>query len=83
MNMRIPFVTFLLIALVLTAQAADKPNFVFIFADDMGWTGTSVEMIPGDPRTKSDYYLTPNLEKLARRLPRSACHHLPAFQGWA
>ena len=44
---------------------ADKPNFVFIYADDMGWTGTSVEMIPGDARTKSDYYHTPNIEKLA------------------
>ena len=42
-----------------------KPNILFIFADDMGWTGTSVEMIPGDKRTRSDYYQTPNLERLA------------------
>lgn len=45
--------------------AADKPNIVFIYADDLGWTGTSVEMIKGDASTKSDFYQTPNLEKLA------------------
>ncbi len=44
---------------------AAKPNIVFIYADDMGWTGTSVEMIEGDASTKSDFYQTPNLEKLA------------------
>ncbi len=48
-----------------SAKPSDKPNIVFIFADDMGWTGTSVEMIPGDAGTKSDYYETPHLEKLA------------------
>ncbi len=44
---------------------ADKPNIVFIYADDMGWTGTSAEMIKSDPDTRSDFYQTPNLEKLA------------------
>lgn len=33
----------------------------------MGWTGTSVEMIKGNPSTKSDFYRTPNLEKLAAK----------------
>ena len=55
-----------------------KPNFVFIFADDMGWTGTSVEMIPGDSRTKSDYYHTPNLEKLASMGMRFSASYAPA-----
>ncbi len=45
--------------------AADQPNIIFIYADDMGWTGSSVEMIAGDPSTKSGFYQTPNLEKLA------------------
>jgi arylsulfatase A-like enzyme len=49
------------------AYADSKPNIVFIYADDMGWTGTSVEMIKGDSKTKSDYYQTPNLETLAKR----------------
>ncbi len=57
---------------------ADKPNFVFIYADDMGWTGTSVEMIPGDARTKSDYYHTPNIEKLASMGMRFSAAYAPA-----
>lgn len=44
----------------------------------MGWTGTSVEMIPGDPRTKSDYYHTPNLEKLAAMGMRFSAGYAPA-----
>ena len=56
----------------------DRPNIVFIFADDMGWTGTSVEMIPGDSRTKSDYYHTPNLEKLAAMGMRFSSAYSPA-----
>jgi arylsulfatase A-like enzyme len=46
-------------------STAGKPNIIFIYADDMGWTGSSVEMIEGNPSTKSDFYQTPNLEKLA------------------
>ncbi|MCF7847460.1 MAG: sulfatase-like hydrolase/transferase [Kiritimatiellales bacterium] len=41
------------------------PNIVFVYADDMGWTGTSLEMIKGAGDSKSDFYHTPNLEKLA------------------
>lgn len=78
MNKRLLFVSTLLTFLWLTAQAEDKPNFVFIFADDMGWTGTSVEMIPGDERTKSDYYQTPNLEKLAAEGMRFSAAYAPA-----
>jgi hypothetical protein len=43
----------------------EKPNFVFILADDMGWTGTSVKVDPEIPESGSDYYQTPNLEKFA------------------
>ena len=78
MNMRLPFLTLILIAFALTSYGTDKPNFVFIFADDMGWTGTSVEMIPGDPRTKSDYYQTPHLEKLAADGMRFSAAYAPA-----
>lgn len=41
------------------------PNFVFIYADDQGWTGTSVQMDKSRADSKSDYYRTPNLEALA------------------
>lgn len=42
-----------------------SPNFIFILADDMGWDGTSVEMIENDASSNSDYYLTPELQNLA------------------
>ena len=54
------------ILLVLSVlEASDNPNFVFILADDMGWTGTSVQVDPKNRDSNSDFYQTPNLEKLA------------------
>jgi arylsulfatase A-like enzyme len=41
------------------------PNFVVIYIDDLGWAQTSVPMIEGDPMTRSDYFQTPSLERLA------------------
>ncbi len=70
--------TLLLALLSCNLIGATKPNFVFIYADDMGWTGTSVEMIPGDSRTKSDYYHTPNIEKLATMGMRFSAAYAPA-----
>lgn len=40
------------------------PNFVVILVDDMGWTGTSVEMDDNIPESKSGYYFTPNIDSL-------------------
>lgn len=56
----------LLSSLGVNAQVAgDKPNIIFILADDQGWNGTSVQMHPDLPHSKSDYYRTPNIMKLA------------------
>ena len=44
-----------------------SPNFILILADDQGWNGTSVKMMDNEPRSKSDYFETPNLEILAKR----------------
>ncbi len=46
-----------LFAFVLTSVAADKPNIVFLFADDFGWGDLACY---GHPYSK-----TPNLDKLA------------------
>ncbi|MCH1506115.1 MAG: sulfatase-like hydrolase/transferase [Verrucomicrobiales bacterium] len=43
----------------------EKPNFIVILTDDQSWVGTSLQIDPKDPRSKSDYYQTPNLERLA------------------
>ena len=42
----------------ITHSAAEKPNIVLFFADDLGWTGLSC--------FGSDLYETPNLDKLAQ-----------------
>ena len=48
------------------ADAAKSPNIILILTDDQGWTDTSVQMMDGRPDSKSDYYRTPNLERLAK-----------------
>ena len=58
-------VTFLATLLVtalaaLTAAGAPKSNIVFILADDLGWSDTTLY-------GNTTYYKTPNLERLARR----------------
>ena len=54
-----------IVAVSLVAQ--DRPSFVVILSDDQSWAGSSVLMMPGDPRSRSDYFRTPALERLARR----------------
>tara|TARA_S200000501_G_scaffold299508_1_gene286297 strand:+ start:24685 stop:26115 length:1431 start_codon:yes stop_codon:yes gene_type:complete len=44
-----------------------NPNFIFILADDQGWNGTSVKMIENNNLSKSDFYETPNIEKIASK----------------
>ena len=46
-------------------ESAERPNFLVIMCDDLGWTGTSVQMDPNVPFSKSDYHQTPNLEQMA------------------
>jgi arylsulfatase A-like enzyme len=41
------------------------PNIILIMADDQGWNGTSVQLDPNVPGSRSDYYQTPTLEALA------------------
>jgi arylsulfatase A len=43
-----------------------SPNFVLVYVDDLGWAETSVEMIKGRPDTRSDFFQTPNIERLAK-----------------
>lgn len=50
---------------VLACPTRAQPNIVLILADDMSWVGTSVQMDPSRPDSKSDYHSTPALERLA------------------
>jgi arylsulfatase A-like enzyme len=47
------------------AKAATPPNFIVILTDDQGWGTTSVMMDPLVPESKSDFFKTPNIERLA------------------
>ncbi|NWK55320.1 sulfatase-like hydrolase/transferase [Verrucomicrobiaceae bacterium N1E253] len=59
-------------------QQTEKPNFVFILADDMAWNGTSFMAHPAIQASKSDYYQTPHLEKLAAEGMRFSHAYAPA-----
>lgn len=58
--------------------ASDRPNFVFILSDDQDWTGLSVQMHDAMPNSKSDFYRTPNLERLAAQGMRFTDAYAPA-----
>ena len=69
---------FIIIGAVLTLYYGDSslraakpgdlsPNFVILLSDDQSWVGSSVLMDPADERTRSDYFHTPHLERLAER----------------
>lgn len=48
-----------------TVAGESRPNILFIFADDQGWNDLSVPMDDGIPGSKSDFYQTPNIERIA------------------
>jgi arylsulfatase A len=43
-----------------------SPNIIFILTDDQGWTQTSHLADPDVPNSISDYYETPNMDRLAK-----------------
>ena len=61
------------------ASAADSsPNFVVILTDDQSWVGSSLQIDPEDARTRSDFYQTPNIERLAKMGMRFTRGYSPA-----
>jgi arylsulfatase A-like enzyme len=60
------------------ARGADRPNFVFILGEGQGWTSTSVQMDDTNPDSRSNYFRTPNLEKLASEGMRFAQFYAPS-----
>jgi arylsulfatase A len=51
------FTVLLAVAFSVTARAADRPNFIFILIDDLGWTDVGC--------FGSKFYETPNIDRLA------------------
>jgi len=62
-----PLFYLLFINILISQNKPENPNFIFILADDQGWNGTSVKMMNGIRESKSDFYETPNIEKLAEQ----------------
>ena len=59
------YVFLLLVSSTMTLFAQNPPNIILVLTDDQGWNGTSQEMILNMTNSKSDYYITPNVERLA------------------
>ena len=56
----------LLLVFISAQVLAKSPNFVLVYIDDIGWADTSIEMVPGDSESVSDFYQTPHLERLVK-----------------
>lgn len=61
-----------------TGIAKTPPNFLIVYMDDLGWADTSVKMMDSQPESRSDFYQTPNLEKLAERGMKFSNGYAPA-----
>ena len=57
---------------------SETPNIVLILTDDQSWVGTSLQIIPEDTRTRSDYFRTPNIERLGAMGMRFTQGYSPA-----
>ena len=49
---------------IIAQAATSPPNFIVILTDDQSWVGCSALMDPENSQTKSDYFQTPNIERL-------------------
>ena len=68
----------LVLGLDVPVVAQKQPNFIFMLSDDQGWDGLSVQMHDAISGSKSDFYQTPNLEKLARQGLRFSAAYSPS-----
>jgi arylsulfatase A-like enzyme len=57
---------------------AARPNFVFVLSEAQGWTNSSVQMDVNMPNSRSDFFRTPSLERLAESGIRFSDFYAPS-----
>ena len=68
----------LALSLATAAHAADRPNFVFLQGEAQGWSSMSIQMDPNNPASKSDFFHTPSLARLAEGGMRFSRFYAPS-----
>ena len=58
--------------------SAKVPNFILIYADDLGYADTSVQMMDAEPSTRNDFIQTPGIERLAQIGARFTAAYAPS-----
>lgn len=58
--------------------AKQRPNFVFILGEAQGWAALSTQMDRNNPLSKSDFFHTPNLAKVAEQGMRFSQFYAPS-----
>ena len=58
--------------------SAKAPNFILIYADDLGYADTSVQMMDAEPSTQNAFIQTPGIERLAQIGTRFTAAYAPS-----
>ena len=62
---QISLLSFFVLLTVVGAIENRPPNIILILTDDQGWNNTEVKMMADRDDSRSDFYLTPNIKRLA------------------
>tara|TARA_Y100000768_G_scaffold327153_1_gene264711 strand:+ start:380 stop:1942 length:1563 start_codon:yes stop_codon:yes gene_type:complete len=65
-NLKLIIIVFFYIFFNSCKTSSSHPNIILILTDDQGWTDSSVRMIEDREDSRSDFYETPNMERLAK-----------------
>ena len=64
-NLKLIIIIFFYIFFHSCETSRSQPNIILILTDDQGWTDSSVRMMKDREDSKSDFYETPNMERMA------------------